>query len=212
LLKPFIKICGITRLEDAEFAILSGADAVGFIAYPNSPRFITANAVKKICDKLNNDSIKKVGVFVDADLQTIEEYCIAGINTIQLHGHEDADFTKKCQKTAEVWKVLKPESNTSILKYRRYPVQAFLLDAVHRKLPGGTGLTVDRKLAKFAISNLSAPVILAGGINPANFAEILNDVKPYGMDINSGVEKEPGIKDHQKIKEIFDTIKNRILN
>ena len=204
--KPFIKICGITILKDAKYAISSGADAIGFIAYPKSPRYISASDVKNICDELPTDTIKKVGVFVDAPIETIDEYIDAGINIIQLHGDEDADFAKKCNEKAEVWKALKPESSADILKYTEYPADKFLIDAFHRELMGGTGLTVDRELARFAIGKLPIPVILAGGINSANIAEIFNEVKPYGLDISSGVEKSPGIKDYRLIREMFKEI------
>ena len=206
LSKPFIKICGITILEDAEFAISAGVDAVGFIAYPRSPRYISADIVKNICNRLTTTNIKKVGVFVDASINTVDEYIAAGINTIQLHGNETANFAKKCKKRAEVWKALKPEFCADILEYVEYPADKFLLDAFHRELAGGTGLTVDKELAKFAIEKLSVPVILAGGINPANIATIFNDVTPYGLDINSGVEKTPGIKNHKLIKKIFEAL------
>lgn len=206
--RPFIKICGIARIEDAEFAITSGADAVGFIAYPKSPRFISSGKTEEICKKISNCQIKKVGVFVDADLKTVKEYVDAGINTIQLHGNENADFATNCTKLAEVWKAIQPECNDQIIKYLDFPSQKFLIDAFHRELPGGTGLTVNRDLAKFAVAKLPAPVILAGGINPANFADIFNDLQPYGMDINSGVEISPGIKDHDKISRLFEIIRN----
>ena len=205
LTKPFIKICGIRSLEDAKFAISAGADAIGFITYPKSPRFITAKAVKEICDELTSADVQKVGVFVDTDLEIIHAYRNAGINTIQLHGNETAEFAKQLPNL-EIWKAIKPKLNADILRYVEFPAQKFLLDAFHKTMPGGTGITVDRKLAKFAVSTLPAPVILAGGINPANFAEILEEIQPYGMDINSGVEKSPGIKDHQKIQEIFDSM------
>lgn len=204
---PFIKICGITRLEDAKFAISAGADAIGFIAYPKSPRFITAKAVKTICNALKADKTKKVGVFVNSSPATINEYIDAGIDIIQLHGDEDARFTQNFSDI-EIWKAIKPQFNLDILRFIEFPAQKFLLDAFHESLPGGTGKTVDLELAKFAIDNLPAPVILAGGISPANFAEIFNAVQPFGMDINSGVEVSPGIKDHLLIKKIFEILRN----
>ena len=202
--KPFIKICGLRNIKNAKFAISAGADALGFIAYPQSPRYITATEVKAICDELPSKKIRKVGVFVNAPLPIIQQYITAGINTIQLHGKEDANFAKKCAELAETWKAINPQFENCILKYVNYPAKKFLIDAFHKKLPGGTGQRVDSKLAKFAINTLSAPIILAGGLNPANFAESLKEIQPYGLDFNSGVEVSPGIKDHNKIQQIFN--------
>lgn len=203
--KPFIKICGITRLEDAQHAVNSGADAVGFIAYEKSPRFTTAANVQAICRKLPEDT-KKVGVFVDADLDIIKGYLAAGINTIQLHGSEDAKFAEICSGIAETWKAIKPTTTEEITSFIDFPVDKFLIDAFHQELQGGTGLTVDRELAQTAVSELTAPVILAGGLNPANFAEILEAVQPFGLDFNSGLEISPGIKDPEKITAVFEQL------
>jgi len=204
--KTFIKICGIRNIQDARYAISAGADALGFIAYPQSPRYITPTDVKAICNELPSDKIRKVGVFVNATLPIIQQYLTAGINTIQLHGKENADFANKCAELAEVWKAINPQFEDCILQYAKYPAQKFLIDAFHKTLPGGTGQRVNSELAKFAIKNLPAPVILAGGLNPANFVESLKDIQPYGLDFNSGVELSPGIKDHHKIQQIFDVL------
>lgn len=203
--KPFIKICGITRLEDAQFALQSGADAIGFISYPKSPRFITAANVKCLCQTLPTE-IQKVGVFVNAYIDTIKEYLAAGINTIQLHGNESAKFAESCRELAETWKALKPKLDAEILQYLEYPADKFLIDAFHKELQGGTGLTVDSELAAFAVKQLPCPVILAGGLNSANFAGIYEEVHPFGLDFNSGLEASPGIKNHEQIKAIFEQL------
>lgn len=200
--KPFIKICGITKLGDAKFVIQEGTDAIGFIAYPKSPRFINYTQVETICRGINAD-ILKVGVFVDAEIAVIEKYIAAGINTIQLHGKEPAEFAEKCLKLGETWKAIKPEIINDLMEFINYPADKFLIDAFHRELPGGTGLTVDLNLAKSAVKKLPAPVLLAGGLNPANFLDIQKEVNPFGLDFNSGLEISPGIKDHQKIKAVF---------
>lgn len=206
--RPFIKICGITRLADANFAVSSGADAIGFIAFPKSSRYITADRVKDICANLP-EAFRKAGVFVDADFNTIKVYVAAGITTIQLHGNETADFAKECQVLGETWKALKPETPEQIQQYIDFPADKFLIDAFHKELPGGTGLTVDRELAKLAVEELNQPVILAGGLTPANFAEILSDVKPFGLDFNSGLESSPGVKDYEKISAVFERMNER---
>lgn len=208
-MKVFTKICGLTKIADAEFAISSGVDAVGFISYPKSPRYISSNDVKKICADLRKSDVLKVGVFVNATIEVIESYISAGIDTIQLHGDESEEFTLHCQNLKgikEVWKAIKPASIDELLDYVSYPADKIVLDAFHKTLHGGTGLVVDQNIAEFAISQLSSPVILAGGLNPDNIAQIIRDVTPYGIDINSGVEISPGVKNHKLIKKMFEAI------
>ena len=207
--KLFIKICGITKSEDAKFAINAGADAIGFIAFPKSPRYIEANDVKKICNSLESAKFaKKTGVFVDADIEDIKTYISAGIDTIQLHGNESAKFAEECAKFAEVWKVIKPQAVEDIAKFANFPADKFLLDTFHKDLHGGTGQTMDLKLAKFAVQTLPKPVILAGGLAPDNAVAIVEQIQPYGIDVNSGVETTPGIKDHKLIKKLLMSMCN----
>ena len=201
--KGFIKICGITSLEDAKFAAESGADAVGFIAYEKSPRFISPQQVREIVCRLDNFNLKRVGVFVNATSGQIEQYINAGIDTVQLHGNESALFAAKCAELAEVWKVIKPQSEEDIAKFAHFPVNRFLLDTFHKELAGGTGITIDTELAKFAVGHLPKPVILAGGLSPENCPEIIRKTAPAGIDVNSGVEHAPGIKDHTLIQKLF---------
>ena len=210
----YIKICGITNSEDAGFAVKSGADAIGFIAYPKSPRYITPEKVKEILKSFDHYNTQKVGVFVDAEFTEIIRYIDAGIDTVQLHGTESAKFAEKCAKfleqrteSAEVWKVIKPQSEEDIKSYLEFPADKFLLDAFNKDLHGGTGLVIDKKIAKFAVDNLHTPVIIAGGISPVNCIEIRDLTQPFGLDVNSGVEKSPGIKDHKAVLMLFNKLK-----
>jgi phosphoribosylanthranilate isomerase len=202
----FVKICGITRVEDAVFASSCGADALGFIAYAKSPRFINASSVKDIIGKIP-DNVMKAAVFVNPTMDEVKKYVGAGVNVIQLHGEETAEFAEKSAKFAEVWKAIRPETRDDVLKYRDYPACKFLIDAFSSKAYGGTGKTADWDSARFAVENLKAPVILAGGLNPANIAEAVKAVHPYGIDVSSGVESSPGIKDHGKLKALFSEIR-----
>ena len=209
-MKVFTKICGLTKIADAEFAISSGVDAIGFITYPKSPRYISSQDVKKICIDLRKPDIHKVGVFVNATIEVIESYISAGIDTIQLHGDEDRGFTIQCQNlkgVQEVWKAIKPASRNDILDFIDHPADKIILDAFHKTLHGGTGLVVNQDIAKFAIPQLTSPVILAGGLNPDNIINIIKDITPFGVDINSGVEISPGLKNHKLMEEIFEAIK-----
>ena len=213
----FIKICGMTKTEDVHYALDAGVDAVGFIGYAKSPRFIDPEGVKRICSTINcidtaiegADSVKKVGVFVNAEFKQIRQYIDAGIDTVQLHGDESAEFAEKCAEFAEVWKVIKPQSEGDILKFTTFPADKFLLDTFDKNLYGGTGITMNYKIAKFAVDHLPKPVIMAGGISPDNSVEIIDTVHPYGLDINSGVESAPGIKDYSLIERLFVAISER---
>ncbi len=202
----FVKICGITRAEDALAAIGCGADAIGFIAYPKSKRFIPPGKVSLISQSLKTE-ISKVAVFVNPSRDDIEKYVSAGADVVQLHGDETADFAENVAKSAEVWKAIRPRSKDDILKYKGFPAAKFLIDAAGGTEYGGTGRKSDWELAKFAVEILGAPVILAGGLNPANIAEAISSVEPFGVDLSSGVESSPGIKDHAKLKDVFREIK-----
>lgn len=201
----FIKICGITRPEDAVFAQTFPVNALGFIAFPGSPRYISPEKVKKICSILKRE-IRRVGVFVNASLSDISRYMESGIDVLQLHGEENADFAKELAKSAEVWKAIRPKNKIEVEIFKFYPASKFLVDAFNSETRGGTGKQTDREIAKFAARILPAPLLLAGGLNPENIVEIVRNVKPFGVDVNSGVESSPGVKDHSKIKKLFSEL------
>ncbi len=202
----FVKICGITRVEDAVFASGCGADALGFVAYPKSPRFINASSVKVIVGKIPGN-VLKAAVFVNPAIAEVKKYVSAGVNIIQIHGDETAEFAEKIAEFAEVWKTIRPENRNDILKYKDYPAGKFLIDTFIGNAYGGTGKLADWDSAKFAVENLKAPVILAGGLNSANIAEAVKSVHPYGIDVSSGVESSPGVKDHGKLTILFSEIR-----
>ena len=204
---PFIKFCGITNQKTASFVLNSGADAIGFIAYPKSPRFVPLQLLNEIITSLPHENKNKnlVGVFVNADFKTILEYGKLGINTIQLHGDETEELANLCHEAGfEVWKAIRAKNEQNIDKYKKYPADKFLIDAFHPNLHGGTGKTVNLNLATYAIQELPASVILAGGLNYDNIMTIFKEVKPWGLDINSGVEIAPGQKKHDDIKRIIE--------
>jgi hypothetical protein len=136
------------------------------------------------------------------------EYAKAGIDTAQLHGDEPPELAEKLSLSGklEVWKAIKPESKEDIEKYKDYPADKFLIDAFSAEAHGGTGKKADWELAKLAVDTLKAPVLLAGGINSQNAKEALDKVSPFGLDLSSGVEKSPGIKDHGLVNEFFEKI------
>jgi phosphoribosylanthranilate isomerase len=200
----FVKICGITNSADAWCAVESGADAIGFVAWPASPRYVQPETTAEIIKSLPN-SIRKVGVFVDAEPDDIGHYIEAGIDILQLHGKESESFAHELRKQFEIplWRAIRPQTEQDVQRFAGYPADAFLVDAFSPKLPGGTGKTADWKLARIAVETLGKPVLLAGGLNPENILGALSRVAPFGLDLSSGVESTPGRKDHAKIRELF---------
>lgn len=205
-MKPFIKICGITNSEDALAACKFGADALGFIFYEKSPRYITPDQAAAIIQQIPRN-VQAVGVFVNRPRNEIEAIIgQTGIHTAQLHGDETPD---DCElKNVRVWKALRPVNEDGLSMLDRFTVDAFLLDTFDRKLYGGTGKTGNWELAHAAAKRYK--VILSGGLNPDTIAGAIATVNPTGIDINSGVEAEPGKKDHRKLKELFTVLQTTI--
>jgi phosphoribosylanthranilate isomerase len=200
-----VKICGITNKEDALCAAGCGAAALGFIFYPPSPRYIKPADARKIAGVLPDDLVK-VGVFVNEkpkEIKRIMEYC--GFDMIQLHGDETPEFCREFP-SAQVIKAVELKNEADFVYAKSYHVGAILVDSRHAGLYGGTGRKANRELACRIKNN--KPLILSGGLNEKNIAEALRTVAPAALDINSGVESEPGKKDHAKLARIFDIIRH----
>lgn len=199
-----IKICGITNVEDALCAAECGADAVGFIFYPASPRFIRPEQAKGIADVLP-EGIARVGVFVNrcaAEVERIAEACV--LDFIQLHGDEPPEFCRRFPP-GRVIKAVFPRQLHDLQRLALYKVRAFLIDSRTDGLYGGTGRSADWELA--ARLREAHPMILAGGLNEGNIHEALSSVAPHAVDINSGIERAPGIKDHERMKRMVEIIR-----
>ncbi len=199
-----VKICGMTQLKDALFAVEQGADAVGFIFYKKSPRAVTMKTVREIIAKLP-PLVDTVGVFVNetADrVNKIADYC--GLDLVQLHGEESPAFCRKIHR--RVIKAFRVKDLQSIKQLEKYPVSGFLLDTFSDNLQGGTGKTFDWNLALPA--KKMGPVILAGGLTPRNIRQAVSRVRPYGVDVCSGVEESPGIKDLEKVRAFLKNIRS----
>ena len=200
-----IKICGITNLEDALFVSSCGADAIGFIFYPKTPRYVAPETLRNIIKNLSGD-IVKVGVFVNEDAGKINEivrYC--GLDMIQLHGDESPEYCRQFPHTALI-KASSPQSEKDLNILRDYPVSAILIDTRDSERYGGTGKTSDWNLAVKAKD--MHPLILSGGLNPDNILEAIETVSPHAVDVNSGVEDSPGKKNHEKVKNIIELVRN----
>ncbi|MHA2039932.1 MAG: phosphoribosylanthranilate isomerase, partial [Promethearchaeota archaeon] len=179
-----VKICGITNFEDAKAAIEYGADALGFVFYPKSPRAITPETAKAIVSSLP-PLITTVGVFVDKDRGEPEKIAsFAGLNIIQLHGSEPPE---DCHAGRKVIKAIKVKDMSDLEPLTRYKVvSAFLLDTYSPDSIGGTGQIFNWEIAVEA--KKFGRIILAGGLNPENVEEAIKQVQPYGVDVSSGVE------------------------
>jgi phosphoribosylanthranilate isomerase len=200
-----IKICGITNLPDAQLAVGLGADALGFIFYPKSPRFIPVAKAADICNALP-PFVAKVGVFVDElefEIEKALSECL--LNALQFHGDEPPGF---CQKfAAKNIKAIRMRDENSLRAAAEYDVDALLLDTYTDSERGGTGKTFDWSLAVKAQEVLTPPIILSGGLTTANVQDAIRRVKPYAVDVSSGVEREPGKKDPEKLRRFIELVK-----
>jgi len=192
-----VKICGITNLDDAMAAADFGADALGFVFFKKSPRYISPANAKKIIKKLP-PFISAVGVFVNEDKKNIEKIVShTGINIIQLHGDETPKACNLSKPAIKAIRVKSLDSLEIISKYRD-KVSALLLDTYTPELFGGTGQIFNWDIAVEA--RQLGRVILAGGLKPENIQKAVRYVHPYAVDVSSGVEAEKGRKDRKKMK------------
>ena len=198
------KICGITNLDDAQAAVEMGADILGFNFYEPSPRYIEPEAAIGIISKLPA-MIDVSGVFVNAKAQDIRAFTDQGLlNWIQFHGDETPEFCAQFNMwNVRTIKAVRVRSTESIQEAQKYQTHSLLFDAFDPKLYGGTGSTFDWKLVK----ECPRRIFLAGGITPENVVDALK-IEVYGVDICSGIEAEPGIKDHKKMEQLFTNIRN----
>ncbi len=195
---PFVKICGLRNPEDARLAYELGADAIGFVNYAKSPRHVTPEEVRFCCAGLPA-TLKKVLVCVNASRDEILPYLEAGCNVVQLHGQETPEFARSLP--CEVWLALRLGQASDGLRARDFPCSRIVCDSAprHAELPGGTGETGDWQLARDFTAKSSLPVLLAGGLHVGNVRQALLEVGAAGVDLSSGVESAPGIKDPTKI-------------
>lgn len=195
----FVKICGITNLEDALHAVQCRADAVGFIFYEESPRFISHYHAAEIVKKLP-EHISKIGVFVNADRKFVHDVVThVNLSAVQLYGNEGPDDLVSFE--ASVIKAIRVKNDFDVETLRNYIVDAFLLDAHKEGQYGGTGKTFDWNIAVRAKEY--GKVILSGGLTTENIEDAVRFVQPYGVDVSSGVEASPGKKNPEKVREFI---------
>ncbi len=198
-IKIKIKICGITNYEDASLAVRLGAHAIGFI-FADSPRQIEPAKAKAIISALP-PFVKTVGVFVNKDLGVINDIIDScGLDLVQLHGDESPEICAALMPRVVKAFQLKDESSLNNLKSYKDKVRAFLFDTYSKGKRGGTGKVFNWGLAVKGKES-GVPVILAGGLSPSNLLAAVETVKPYAIDLNSGVEDRPGKKSPQLLNE-----------
>jgi phosphoribosylanthranilate isomerase len=197
----FVKICGITRASDAEAAVSCGASAIGFIFWPKSPRYIEPARARDIARRLP-PFVVPVGVFVNEAVEQVNRVAEqVGLGAVQLHGDEDLSVLDRLNRPA-----VKAIGGPGMAAAPAWPSNVMLLvDADDREQRGGTGRRADwEQAARLAAERR---ILLAGGISAANAAEAIRVVRPFGIDVSSGVEQAPGIKDPGRIRALFDAIR-----
>jgi phosphoribosylanthranilate isomerase len=199
-----IKICGIREPGHARIAAGEGADAIGLVFYPPSPRFVTADVAAKVAAVLP-PFVAAVGLFVDASEAEIRRVLAeVPLDLLQFQGEEPPDF---CARFGKPWvRAVRMEEGTDLLEYaRRFSsAKALLLDAHSPGTPGGTGLTFDWKAIP---ADFPMPVILSGGLDATNVGRAVREVRPWAVDVSSGVESSRGVKDPRKIIEFIRSVR-----
>ena len=197
-----VKICGITRPEDAELAVRLGAAAIGFVFYPPSRRYVQPSRAAEIARRLP-PFVSTVGVFVDPAPGEVEAVLAeVPLSWIQFHGSESPEF---CASFARpVMKAFRVDADFDVGRLAAYETNAFLLDGFDARQPGGTGKTFDWRLARKA--RRFGAVVVAGGITAENVTQAVAVAQPDGVDVSSSVESEPGKKAPDKLRRFFDVI------
>ncbi len=200
-----VKICGITRAQDALEAVKQGADAIGLVFYPKSPRNVSAAQAAEIVSQIPA-FVTVVGLFVDAEPAFIQEVISSvKLDLLQFHGDETPSACR--QYSRPYMKAIRVKNGTNLVQYAvdYADARALLLDAFAEGVPGGTGLVFDWSLIP---QNLPLPIVLAGGLNAENVGVAIEQVRPYAVDVSGGVEASKGIKDAAKIAAFMRGVSN----
>ncbi|MUL37576.1 phosphoribosylanthranilate isomerase [Gloeocapsopsis dulcis] len=208
-----VKICGITKPEQGQAIAQLGATALGFICVPASPRYISAKQIRDVVSQIPRH-IERIGVFANTSCLEICQVAVAGdLTGVQLHGDESPEFCTQLRQllptSVEIIKALRVRNSQALVQANLYIgcVDTLLLDAYHPQMLGGTGKTLDwENLQQFCPS---CPWLLAGGLTPENVNDALNQLKPNGIDLSSGVERAPGDKDLTKVAHLFQQLEAR---
>ena len=205
-----VKMCGTTRSEDIRNAVAFGVDALGFIFVKKSPRFVTSDQAYELIREVPS-FITRVGVFVDSSLEEVKKTVAeCGLTQVQLHGKETTQFChdlRKWSKSLSICKAFRIDSDCPDVDISCYEtsVDSILLDTFTKGAAGGTGIVFNWDIIDSL--RIQKPLILAGGLGPENIKDALERVAPFAVDINSGVECSPGIKDRCKLQAVMQVIR-----
>ena len=200
-----VKICGITNMEDALSAVDYGAGALGFVFFEKSPRYITPDKAREIISRMP-PFVTTVGVFVNEEVARINEIMgIAGIDILQLHGDEKPDACNICHRVIKAFRV---KNFTDLKPLENYRCSAFLLDTYSPESFGGTGQIFNWDIAVEA--KRFGRIVLSGGLNPDNIEKAVTYVRPYAVDVSSGIEENKGKKDLKKMKAFIEKAKKTV--
>lgn len=200
-----IKICGITGVSDAILAASLGVDMLGFVFYNKSKRYIETAVARDIINELSGN-VGKVGVFVDESPDKVREIAEeVRLDILQFHGDEEADYCALFRDDYKVIKAFRPRDRRDLRKINDYDVDYYLLDTYRPDIRGGTGEVFDWKILKDY--EILKPVILSGGLTPANVSQAIREVAPYGVDVSTGVELSPGKKSEALLKKFVDEVR-----
>jgi len=199
-----VKVCGITRPEDAEHAATSGADYIGVILYPKSPRFVPPGRRRELIEA--SGDVPSVAVFVNPTLEEVLSALDEGFGLVQLHGEETLEFARSVgiEKVVKAFRVKDKPPNIEEGWKDAFGV---LLDTFSKRAYGGTGESFNWDIAR-AVADRGFRLFLSGGLKPENVREAVSRVKPFAVDVSSGVEIEPGIKDRMKVESFIKEAKN----
>lgn len=205
----WVKICGITNLEDALAAVEAGADALGFVFVGSSRRAVSRKTCSEILAALP-PTVITVGVVADEDPTFLKDLLrVCPLGALQFHGDEPPETVLPFKERAKVFKAIRVKDASSLEQIPRYRgVEAVLLDTHQPGQKGGTGVPFDWALAAEA-KRFEVPIIVAGGLSPANVGDVARAVDPYGVDVSSGVESSPGKKDHALVREFVARTRGR---
>ena len=199
-----VKICGLTSAADALAAAEAGADYLGFVLFPGSPRYVEPARLREIAARLPAE-VPRVGIFVNAavdEMRRVAELC--GLGIIQLHGDEPAATARELG-SERVWKAVALAGADGVTAAEQYPAKALVVDAMTKDARGGTGRTADWGLAACLAQRRA--VVLAGGLRPENVASAIAKVRPFAVDVSSGVESRPGCKDPARVRAFIDAVR-----
>ena len=201
-----IKICGITNVRDAKACVDLGAQLIGLNFWPQSPRYIQPDTARQIVDALPAD-VTAVGVFVDGNAEEIRKTAnIAGVRCVQLHGNFTPEAARELAREFRVIRAFCTYAQFRPEDVSLFPDCAVLIDAYHLHLRGGTGQTCDWSAVRATLA-FARFVILSGGLNPQNVASAIKAVTPHAVDVCSGVESAPGVKDHRALEKFFAAVR-----